>query len=172
MPILWSRHTPPVCYHDSTKPVAPQLEYFTVFSDIFWAESRVRTQILPPGGNVTILGVGNAVPGVPSGAMRKHRARKIASSGGSVFADAVGIGGTARGPFPTFSFQMPEAEFLPSAFMRGVARRAGGSPHICEANMRKCPLRPRWRSATSPIWAAPKQGRLGGAVPYMVRIKS
>ncbi|MBQ4550163.1 MAG: hypothetical protein IJA49_03620 [Oscillospiraceae bacterium] len=29
-----------------------------------------------PYGNVINLGVGNAVPGVPAGAMRKHRARK------------------------------------------------------------------------------------------------
>ena len=27
--------------------------------------------------------------------------------------------------------------FLAPAFMRGVARRAGGSPHICNANMWK-----------------------------------
>ena len=48
-----------------------------------------------PEGNVIYLGVGNAVPGVPSGAMRKHRARKeycIAAFGGRNAEDGVPYG--------------------------------------------------------------------------------
>ena len=45
--------------------------------------------------NVANLGVGNAVPGVPSGAMRKHRARKVyrtAAFGGRNAEDGVPYG--------------------------------------------------------------------------------
>jgi len=50
---------------------------------------------LAPAGNVIILGVGNAVPGVPSGAMRKHRARYVyrtAAFGGRNAGDGVPYG--------------------------------------------------------------------------------
>ena len=46
-------------------------------------------------GNVRNLGVGNAVPGVPAGAMRKHRARKgwqITAVGGRNAGDGVPYG--------------------------------------------------------------------------------
>ena len=49
----------------------------------------------PPQGNVINLGVGNAVPGVPTGAMRKHRARKAypsAAFGGRNAGDGVPYG--------------------------------------------------------------------------------
>ena len=48
-----------------------------------------------PCGNAINLGVGNAVPGVPSGAMRKHRARnayRTAAFGGRNAEDGVPYG--------------------------------------------------------------------------------
>ena len=61
-----------------------------------------ETYILPPSpsaqsaeGNVINLGVGNAVLGVPAGAMRKHRARKAylpAAFGGRNAGDGVPYG--------------------------------------------------------------------------------
>ena len=50
---------------------------------------------LPHRGNAINLGVGNAVPGVPSGAMRKHRARNVyrtAAFGGRNAGDGVPYG--------------------------------------------------------------------------------
>ena len=53
------------------------------------------TKIPSPGGNVKNLGVGNAVPGVPSGAVRQYRARRryrIAVFGGWNAEDGVPYG--------------------------------------------------------------------------------
>ena len=64
--------------------------YYTVQE---WdCQEKIR---LPFESNVINLGVGNAVPGVPSGAVHKHRARKpyrIAAFGGRNAEDGVPYG--------------------------------------------------------------------------------
>ena len=67
--------------------VAPTIDYFDTL------KPPVKTGGFCVWKKVVInLGVGNAVPGVPSGAMRKHRARKayrIAAFGGRNAEDGV-----------------------------------------------------------------------------------
>ena len=56
---------------------------------------RSKARVGTIEGNVRNLGVGNAVPGVPSGAMREHRARgwwRIAAYGGWNAEDGVPYG--------------------------------------------------------------------------------
>ena len=78
---------------------------------------------MPPQGrrNVINLVVGNAVPGVPSGAMRKHRARKNASPE---------VGGTGAENLPIevkFSEGTPGTAFPTVALVDDIAMNGVGS---------------------------------------------